>query len=80
MKQEFHSYTKREGDIQESIDVNKFIQVWEWLEKQSYEFQAMGEKHDLVNFPKDISFMIASDSMSKDMQAYIVKINNGVTK
>jgi phage shock protein A len=159
LKHEYHAYTKREGDIQECVDVNKFIHAWEkeqitpayvfplrnffraninslltdldgcvligegelahsayiieskhgltveellrklnqfceiintvsalhdggqeWLEKQSYEFQAMVAKHDLFKFPKEIYFMIASDSMSKNMQAYIIKINNGVTK
>jgi len=154
LKHEFHAYTKREGIIQESIDINKFLRAWEnehitpayvspfrdffrdsnnslltdldgcvligkpahsvyiieskhaltvdellkkltqfceisdtleslhtkgveWLNKQSSEFQTMVAKHDLLNFPKDIYFMFASDSMSVEMRGYITKINSG---
>lgn len=51
-----------------------------WLENQSSTFREMVATQNLLNFPKDIYFMFASDSMSKDMQEYIQKINKGERK
>jgi hypothetical protein len=48
-----------------------------WLRNQSNKFQTMVEKYDLERFPKNVYFMFAADSMTKDMQNYIQKINSG---
>jgi hypothetical protein len=67
----------------EIIDTLKTLQSMdgsEWLANQSPKFQTMVATHDLLHFPTDIYFMIASDDMPKVMQEYIQKINKGETE
>lgn len=74
---------KKLGQFCEILNTLRLLQSNEgpkWLENQSSKFREMVATHNLLNFPKDIYFMFASDSMSNDMQEYIQKINKGERK